>query len=213
MMRFKLLASAICVVSLHIFFMPRAAAQVVQISGKVTLKQAAGSVVPVASAVIDIYRTDFKQKFQVTTNQRGEYLCAGLPMIGTYTIAVSAAGARPDYRAGLRPAQQPVIDFILVPGDGSQLTLEQIRAMPAGAPATPSMPTAESTETRRAREEMERKIRESRRATGESPSQTRSSAAPSRRATTHSSPTRRATTRPSGITARVWPCAPMRLHS
>ena len=37
-----------------------ASAQSTQVNGKVTLKQADGTVVPVADAQIDIYRTDIK---------------------------------------------------------------------------------------------------------------------------------------------------------
>jgi tetratricopeptide (TPR) repeat protein len=154
-MRFELFAIGARVAMLLLLSAIGAAAQIVQISGKVTLKQANGSVTPVAGAVIDIYRTDFKQKFQVTTDRRGEYLSAGLPMIGTYTIAVSAAGARPDYRAGIRVMRQPVNDFALLQGDGSRLTLEQIAAM-GSAPAAPTAPGGESAETRAARERLER---------------------------------------------------------
>src|SRR6185503_20933163 len=102
MMRLELFATGTRVVALLLLSAAGAAAQVLQVSGKVTLKQADGTVVPIAGAVIDIYRTDMKQKFEVMTDRRGEYLRAGLPMMGTYTIAVSAAGARPDYRAGIR---------------------------------------------------------------------------------------------------------------
>jgi hypothetical protein len=51
------------------------------ISGKVTLKQADGSIVPIAGAVIDIYRTDFKQKVQVTTD-RAANTCVGEKFVG-----------------------------------------------------------------------------------------------------------------------------------
>jgi tetratricopeptide (TPR) repeat protein len=154
-MRLELFTKGARVAALLLLSAIGAAAQVVQISGKVTLKQADGSVVPVAGAVIDIYRTDVKQKFQVTTDRRGEYLNAGLPMIGTYTIAVSAAGARPDYRAGIRAMRQPVNDFALVRGDGSRLTLEQIAAI-GNAPAAPATTGGESAEMRAARERLER---------------------------------------------------------
>jgi tetratricopeptide (TPR) repeat protein len=153
-MRFILFSTAICLATLLVISAGGVAAQVVQISGKVTLKQADGITVPIAGAVIDIYRTDIKQKFQVTTDRRGEYLHGGLPMVGTYTIAVSAAGARPDYSAGVRLTRQPVNDFALVRGDGSRLTLEQIAAM-GSAPAAPAAPAGESAETRAARERLE----------------------------------------------------------
>ena len=74
-----------------------ASAQVAQMSGKVTLKQADGTVVPVVGAQVDIYRTDIKWEDHVKTNKKGEYQHAGIPFVGTYAIAVSAPGARPTY--------------------------------------------------------------------------------------------------------------------
>lgn len=138
-------------------------AQTVTITGKVMLKQADGTEVPVEGAVIDVYRTDISQKFQVKTNKKGEYTHAGIPFTGTYTIAVSAPGARPTYSAGLRLSQRPGNDFTLDPGDGSRMTLEQIKAMGgAAAPSVPGAPAAksESAEDKAAREEMAKKIAE-----------------------------------------------------
>ena len=157
-MRLQLFTTGVRVAVFLLLSAIGAAAQVVQISGKVTIKQAGGTTLPVAGAVVDIYRTDIKQKFEVMTDRRGEYLRAGLPMVGTYTIAVSAAGARPEYRAGIRLTQQPVNDFALMRGDGSRLTLEQIAAMPS-APAAPAASASESAETRALRERQERNIR------------------------------------------------------
>ena len=154
-MQLKFFLKAAAIVVLLLLSASGAKAQLVQVSGKVTLKQADGRIVPVAGAVIDIYRTDVKQKFQVTTDRRGEYLHAGLPMVGTYTIAVSAAGARPDYHAGIRLTRQPVNDFALMRGDGSRLTLEQIAAI-GSAPASPAASAGESAETRAVRERLER---------------------------------------------------------
>jgi|SRR5215213_1665309 len=138
-------------------------AQVLQISGKVTLKQADGSVVPVSGAQIDIYRTDIKWEAQVKTNKRGEYMHAGIPFVGTFTIAVSAPGAHPDYIRDVKLSQKPDNDFELQPGDGSRLTLDQIKAANAsgaraagGGNAAPS----ESKDDKAKREEMIRKNRE-----------------------------------------------------
>ena len=135
-------------------------AQVLQITGKVTLKQADGSVVPVSGAEVDIYRTDIKWDAKVTTNKKGEYMHAGIPFVGTYTIAVSAPGARPDYIKDVKLSQRPNNDFQLQPGDGSRLTLDQIKAAgasrPAGGGGGGSAPS-ESKEAKAAREELERK--------------------------------------------------------
>lgn len=139
-----------------------ASAQVSRAEGKVTLKQADGTEVPVKDAVVEIYRTDISGKFPTKTDKSGMYVHAGVPFGGTYTIAVSAPGARPDFIAGVRVNQQPTNNFSLSPGDGSKLTLEQIKAAMASAPASGPRPAAgggggESKEDKARREEMEKK--------------------------------------------------------
>ena len=141
-----------------------ASAQVLQISGKVTLKQADGSVAPVPGAQIDIYRTDIKWEDHIKTNKKGEYMHAGVPFVGVFTIAVSAPGARPDYIRDVRLSQKPENSFELEPGDGARLTLDQIKAANASAPkggggAAAAAPV-ESKEAKAAREEMIRKNKE-----------------------------------------------------
>ena len=141
-----------------------ASAQSTQVNGKVTLKQADGTVVPVADAVIDIYRTDIKAEYHTKTNKKGEYIHAGLPFIGTYTIVVSAPGAAPDALPKQRFTQDTKRDFELRPGDGSKLTLEQVNArLAAGggsAPGGGNAPRAESKEDKAAREAREKEIAE-----------------------------------------------------
>ena len=136
-----------------------ASAQVTQVTGKVTLKQADGTEAPVVGAAVDIYRTDIKQEFHIKTDKKGQYLHAGLPFVGTYTIIVSAPGAQPTFATGLKFTQTQTRDFVLSPGDGSKLTLDQVKALGGAAPTGGgggSAP-AESKEARAAREELERK--------------------------------------------------------
>ena len=139
-----------------------ASAQSTQVDGKVTLKQADGTVVPVAGALIDIYRTDIKAEFHTKTDKKGHYIHAGLPFVGTYTVIVSAPGASPTYQAKLRFTQQTQYDFELVPGDGSRPTLDDINKRAAagggGAPAGGGAPRSESKEEKAAREAREKEI-------------------------------------------------------
>src|SRR2546421_6910344 len=138
-----------------------ASAQVAQMSGKVTLKQADGTVVPVVGAQVDIYRTDIKWEDHIKTNKKGEYQHAGIPFVGTYAIAVSAPGARPTYVGGVKPSQRPTVDFQLDPGDGARLTLDQIKTLEAGGGGRASggggSAPSESKEAKAAREELEKK--------------------------------------------------------
>ncbi|MGB8507219.1 MAG: tetratricopeptide repeat protein [Pyrinomonadaceae bacterium] len=136
-MPIKFFFRASAVALLVALFAVAASAQVTQASGKVTLKQADGTTSPVKDAVIDFFRTDITQKFSTKTNAKGEYIHAGLPFTGIFTIAVSAPGARPTYQSNIKISQQGKNDFTLDPGDGTRLTLEQIKT----APTTNNLPT------------------------------------------------------------------------
>lgn len=137
-----------------------ASAQVATATGKVTLKQADGTEVPVKDAVVDIYRTDVKGEYHLKTNSKGIYTHAGLPFIGTYTVAVSAPGARPTFEPGVRFSQRPEVNFVLTPGDGSRLTLEQIKsaggAAPTPAAGAPAAPKESAEEAKKRAEEIAR---------------------------------------------------------
>jgi tetratricopeptide (TPR) repeat protein len=114
-------------------FTVTASAQQIAATGKVMLKQADGTEVPVAGALVEIHRTDIKQTLKTKTDKKGEYVYAGLDLVGTYTILVSAPGATPSYTANVRIGRQPSNNFTLTPGDGRVLTLADARA---GATAT-----------------------------------------------------------------------------
>lgn len=116
-------------------FAVTASAQQIAATGKVMLKQADGTEVPVAGALVEIHRTDIKQTLKTKTDKKGEYVYAGLDLVGTYTILVSAPGATPSYMANVRISSRPSNNFALTPGDGRVLTLADARA---GATATPT---------------------------------------------------------------------------
>ncbi len=137
-----------------------ASAQVITATGKVTLKQADGTEAPAVNAVVDFYRTDIKQKFQTKTDKKGVYTHAGIPLVGTFTIIVSAPGARPTYAAEIPISRRPGNDFVLEPGDGSTLTLEQLKQLAAsgGSPraatgGTAAPPKLSEEDKKRAAEE------------------------------------------------------------
>jgi len=109
-----------------------ASAQSMPVSGKVTLRQADGSEVPVKDAIVDFYQTDISRKFLgLKTDKNGVYRHAGLPM-GVYTIIVTAPGARPSFQTDVRISQMPEMGFRLEPGESKRLTLDDIKAMMAG---------------------------------------------------------------------------------
>lgn len=142
------LLSAMCAVAVS--------AQIATASGKITMKQADGTLVPVQGATVVFYRTDIKSKVETKTDKNGVYTYAGLNYVGTYTIAVSAPNARPDFGVNLRISQRPENNFTLEPGDGNTLTLEQINAL--AAKSSGGGGAAASAEVRKAREKQAAEI-------------------------------------------------------
>ncbi len=133
------------------------AAQSGELRGKVTMKGADGKEVPVAGGIVDVYRMDVKAKYETKTDKKGNYVYAGLPFIGTYTVAFSGPGARPSYLTNIKAGRGQDVNIVLDPGDGKRATEEEVRAaaVAGGAPAG-----AESAEDRAKREELERKNEE-----------------------------------------------------
>lgn len=130
-----------------------ASAQVAEMRGKVVTKQADGKMVPVVGAVIDIYRTDMKAKYETKSDSKGNFVFAGLPFIGTYVVVASAPTFRPQYFANIKVSAGQPVNFLLDAGDGSRPTEDEARA--AAATARPGGP--ETAEERAKREELERK--------------------------------------------------------
>src|SRR5205085_897980 len=134
-MRSKILFNLFAVALLVALSAVAASAQVITASGRVTIKQADGTTVPVKDAIIKFYRTDIKAEYAAKTDKNGQYVNVGIPLIGTYTITASAPGARPDYYPNIKISQHPENNFTLEPGDGNALTLDQIKAANNGAVA------------------------------------------------------------------------------
>lgn len=129
--RLFVLVAALAVVS---FSAISALAQTGQMRGHVLFKQADGTTVPAAGATIDVYRTDVGGAYHTKTNKRGEWIFAGLPFVGTFTIAASMPNARPDFLPGARAGRDVDFEIVLTPGDGRVLTEAEIKAGTAKTP-------------------------------------------------------------------------------
>src|SRR6266550_1045680 len=76
-------------------------AQVAPLRGNVKLAGGKdGQTAPVANATVDVYRTDIKGEFHTKTEKNGDFSFAGLPLQGTFLIAISAPGAQPNAKGG-----------------------------------------------------------------------------------------------------------------
>src|ERR1044072_1425172 len=162
---FGALAVAILVASASL----TAVAQVGELRGHIWLQQADGQKVPLADAQIDVFRTDMSAKYNTKTNKKGEFVFAGLPFIGTYTVAASHPTAAPNFQPGVKVGREIPCEITLTPGNGKRLTLEEIKtsgsvggaseapASSGGAPARSS----ESAADKAKREELMKKNAES----------------------------------------------------
>ena len=137
-----------------------ASGQVGELRGHVFMQQADGQKVPLADAVIDVFRTDITGKYDTKTNKKGEFVFAGLPFIGTYTVAASHPTAAPNFVPGVKAGRDIQCDIVVTPGNGKRLTLAELKsAAPANAGGSSSGGSSggESAADKAKREELMRK--------------------------------------------------------
>jgi tetratricopeptide (TPR) repeat protein len=155
---FGALAVAVLVASVSI----TAVGQVAELRGQVWMEQD-GQKVPLAEAVIDVFRTDIGGKYNTKTNKKGEFVFAGLPFVGTYTVAISHPTARPNFVPGVKVGRGVPVEITMTPGDGKRLTFDEIKSAGGGTPTPPSAGSSgggESASDKAKREEMLRKNKE-----------------------------------------------------
>lgn len=135
-----------------------ASAQNGDLRGHVTLKQADGTIVPAANAVIDIYRVDIAGEYHTKTNKKGEFVYVGLPYVGTYVVTASAPSAQPTFVPNIKVGRDIDYKLELSPGDGRRLSEAEVKG--AASAAKPAASGGESAEDRKKREEAEAKNRD-----------------------------------------------------
>jgi tetratricopeptide (TPR) repeat protein len=156
---FGALAVAILVVTASV----NSFAQVGELRGTVMMQQADGQKVPLADAQIDVFRTDIKGEYHTKTNKKGEYVFAGLPLVGSYVVVASHATAAPNFQPKVRVGQGVPVEIVVTPGNGKRPTYDEVKAAAsASAPAESSggAPAGESASDKAKREEMLRKNKE-----------------------------------------------------
>ncbi|HEY0431171.1 MAG TPA: carboxypeptidase-like regulatory domain-containing protein [Pyrinomonadaceae bacterium] len=129
-----------------------ACAQNGQLRGHVTLKQADGTVVPAADATVDVFRTDVGGEYQLKTNKKGEFVHAGIPVTGTYTVAVSMPGAQPSYVPNVKAGRDDDVKVELSPGDGRRLTRAEALAAVAGSTSGATSGSSKSSAEEKAKQ-------------------------------------------------------------
>jgi tetratricopeptide (TPR) repeat protein len=153
---FAVFAVAVLVASVTV----TTSAQVAELRGHVYMQQADGQRVPLADAIIDVFRTDVSAKYNTKTNKKGEFVFAGLPFVGTYTVAASHPTASPNFVPGYKVGHDIPCEIVLTPANVKRLTLEELKsATPtnAGGPSSGGSSSGESAADKAKREELIRK--------------------------------------------------------
>jgi tetratricopeptide (TPR) repeat protein len=155
--------AAVVAIALFMLSTIVASAQYGPLRGHVKFKQADSTVVPAVNAVIDVFRTDISGNWNTKTDKKGEFRFAGLPYIGTYTIAASLPNAQPTYIQGINVKQDNDYELVLTPGDGHRLTIDEIKKGTAGASGSSAGGRPESAEDKAKLEEYNKKKAENER--------------------------------------------------
>lgn len=137
-----------------------AVAQVGELRGTVMMQQADGQKVPLADAAIDVFRTDMKAEYKTKTNKKGEFVFAGLPFVGTYTVAASHATAKPNFVTGVKAGRDIPVEILVTPGDGKRFTAEELKTVgtPSAGPTAGSGGNSGGGETAAEKAEREKLI-------------------------------------------------------
>ena len=128
---FGALAVAILVVSASVTSL----AQVGELRGSVMMQQADGQKVPLADAQIDVFRTDIKGEYHTKTTKKGEFVFAGLPLVGSYVVVASHPTAAANFQPNVRVGQGVPVEITVTPGNGKRPTFDELKN--AGATAGP----------------------------------------------------------------------------
>src|SRR5436190_7353355 len=124
-MRRSYLLNLLAILVVLLFTAIAASAQTGQLRGSVKIMAADGTSAPATNAVVDVYRTDMAGDYHTKSDKKGEWVFAGLPYVGTYVVSISAPGASPLAKAGVKAGRDVPVDMVLPSGDGKKLSREE----------------------------------------------------------------------------------------
>jgi tetratricopeptide (TPR) repeat protein len=134
-------------------------AQTAPVSGRIGLKGEGDKLTPVEGVLVEVYRTDIKAKpITDTTDKKGAFRFAGLPMGAAYAISVSGPGIAPDIIPNIKPGMDNLTINVLA-GDGKRWTEDEVRQALANA-ANQSQTSQPTAEQKKAEEERLKQIAE-----------------------------------------------------
>jgi len=134
--------------------------QTAPIGGQVLIKGADGKMTPVQGALVEVFRTDIKSKFPSdTTDKKGNFTFAGLPLGAVFVLSISGPGIGPEIIPNVKAGMDKLTINVLS-GDGKKWTEEEVRqalANPTGSNTQSSEMTADQ---KKAKEEYDKKVAE-----------------------------------------------------
>lgn len=120
--------------------------QTYPVTGKVVIKKADNTTVPVEGALVEVYRDDSKTKLpKDKTDKKGNFSFAGLQPGPKYILVISGPGIYPLIYPGV-PAGTDKLVITVSEGDGKQFTEEEVRQALAKKTSNPTTTETKSTE-------------------------------------------------------------------
>ncbi len=109
--------------------------QIGTVAGRVVKKDDKGKMQPVEKVKISCYRTDTEQTCRSTeTDSKGFFSILGIPIGGKFILGVSGPGLQPTFVPETTCGKaSDNIDIVVLDGDGTEATEEQVRASAAAA--------------------------------------------------------------------------------
>jgi len=157
----RYLFEGIAIGILLVFTSLTAFAQVGELRGHVLIELSNKQRVPLVGAQVDIFRTDLKGTYNATTDAKGEFVVPAVPFIGSYVVAVSHSGVKPNWMSGVRVGRGGPVEITVTRGNGKRLTYEEIKAAeistPASAPSGNGGGSESSTDANAKADEIARK--------------------------------------------------------
>jgi len=147
--------------TIALFLIGSAAAfgQTAPVSGQVVIKAADGKTTPVAGALVEVFRTDTKAKFPSdTTDKKGNFSFAGLPMGAVFALSVSGPGIDPEVIPNVKAGMDKLVVDVK-PGNGSKWTEEQVR-LALAAPGGNTQSGDLTADQKKAKEEYDKQVAE-----------------------------------------------------
>ncbi len=109
-------------------------AQSTSVGGRVDLKNADGTLVPLDGAKVECYRIDIKSGcVTAKTNKKGEFIILGIPYGAKVVLAVSGEGISPRISQDVAAGNEKVVIEVIA-GNGEVLTEDKVREVRESSP-------------------------------------------------------------------------------